>query len=397
MAGHGPGAGGAGLYEVLGLNPGATEEAIRSAVTEQRRAWRRRTSSPELEIRHEAERRMQLLDEAERTLLDPIRRRSYDAQHQSTPQQSAQHRSQPGETNWLVRAVQQMESGQHEVAVFTARHAVEADPQNPYAWSVLASASAGAGDTLNAVNAIERAISLEPEDASLHVKRGDIFTAAGEYGRALHAYRAAAGLEPRNVRYRGAVVHSLTKQGRLDAAITEAELIYQTSPDDGEARNILAQALADRATAAQHELPNGQLVIASVAQASHVESLSNRGLSVQAPDPLVNDELRRHKKRSRDARQRRLSASALRRNYRYPLGTGLIAAALLCCAPGALGDGASTQASTGLVALMIVAVLAFGAVLVMTCFEPVYRRNAQVIENIVPRRRGRGPSEPDPR
>lgn len=392
MAGHGPGAGGAGLYEVLGLNPGATEEAIRSAVTEQRRAWRRRTSSPELEIRHEAERRMQLLDEAERTLLDPARRRSYDAQHQSRPQQN-----QPAETNWLVRAVQQMEAGHHEVATFTARHAVEADPDNPYAWSVLASASAGAGDTRNAVNAIERAISLEPENASLHVKRGDIFTAAGEYDRALHAYRAAAGLEPRNVRYRGAVVHSLTKQRRLDAAIAEAEQIYQANPDDGEARNILAQALADRATAAQHELPNGQLIIASLSQASHVDSLSNRGLSVQAPDPMVNDELRRHKKRSRDARQRRLSAMALRRNYRYPLGTALIVTALLCCAPGLLGDGASTQATTGLVGLTAVAVVAFGAVLVMTCFEPVYRRNAQVIENIVPRRRGRGPGEPDPR
>jgi Tfp pilus assembly protein PilF len=391
VASHGPGAGGAGLYEVLGLNAGASEEAIRSAVTEQRRVWRRRTTSPELEIRHEAERRMHLLDQAERTLLDPARRRSYDAQFAAPAQARAQ------EKNWLVRAVQQMEDGQHEVAVFSARHAVEADPENPYAWSVLASASAGAGDAHNAVNAIERAISLEPENASLHVKRGDIFTKAGQHDRALHAYRAAAGLEPRNVQYRGAVVHSLTKQGRLDAAIAEAELIYQANPDDGEARNILAQALADRATAAQHELPNGQLIIASLSQASHVDSLSNRGLSVQAPNPMVNDELRRHKKRSRDVRQRRLSAPALRKNYRFPLGTGLIATALLCCAPGMLGDGASNQVSTALVALTILAVVAFGVVLVATCFEPVYRRNAQVIENIVPRRRGRGPGEPDPR
>lgn len=392
MASHGPGAtpgAGSGLYDLLGLAPGVSDEAIRSAVTEQRRAWRRRTASPEIEVRHEAERRMQQLDEAERTLLDPARRRAYDAKLPA--REAPPHAVRPkaaSEPNWLVRAVQQMEAGHHDVATFSARHAVEADPENPYAWAVLADAASGAADHRAAMEAIERALHLDAENAELHLKRGRIFAAAGEPDRALAAYRAAAGLDPRNMVFQRVYVGALSKHGRLDAAIAVAEGLYQSRPDDGDARVILAQAIADRAAAGLHELPDGRLLVSSLAQASYVEALSNRGLSVQAPDPVVNDELNGYREHARAARRRRFSVAALQRNFRKPLGAGIICLAAVALIP---------QFTGGVLAFLVVAaVLAvFVAVVTATCFEPAYKRSAQLLESVVPRRRARGPEEPD--
>ncbi len=397
MASHGPGAapgagGGAGLYDVLGLAPDATDEAIRSAITTQRRAWRRRTASPEIEVRHEAERRMKLLDDAERLLLDTASRRTYDEQIRQAP--APTQPTAAGE-NWLVRAVQQMEAGHHEVATFTARQAVEADPENPYAWQVLANAATGAGDHAAAINAIERAISLDTENASLHFRRGEIFLAAEDHARALTAFRSANALAPDNVLFHEGVVKALRAQGKFEAAVNQAVEFYQASPDSGEARTILAQALADRATAAHHELSDGTLVISSMAQATHIESLANRGLSVEAPDHLVNDELRRHKARSRAARRRRLSMSRLRRRYRVPAATGVFTAALMCCLPPYVSQTAASATTVTLA--VVVALAASGVALFFTCFEPAYERYARLIENTVPRRKARGPRDPDPK
>lgn len=392
MASHGPDAGSsAGLYEVLGVESGAPEGAIRAAITEQRRAWRRRTASPEIGVRHEAERRMKQLDDAERVLLDAASRRAYDEQLRTGRPVS---RPTSSDSNWLVKAAQQIESGQHEIAAFTARHAVEADPENPYAWSVLASAASGAGDLHTAMNAIEKAIGLDPENAALYFTRGTIYTAAGEHGRALASYRAASGLSTRNVQYREAVVAALQAMGQLDNAIAEAMAFYQRDPDNGDGRTMVAAAIAVRAEAAHHELPNGVLIIASLQQASYVESLANRGLSVQAPDPLVNDDLSRHRARARAARKRRLSTSALRRKWKYPAGLGLLVVAGLWCCLGGSFATSSPQGQLMLVLLSLGALAAWGAVLVATCFEPMHRQNAELILHVVPRRSGQGPDDP---
>jgi len=409
--GAAPGAGGAGLYEVLNLPPDAPDHAIRSAITEQRRTWRRRTASPEMEVRQEAERRMQQLDEAERTLLDPPRRRAYNAYLAQSPPPAPSHAStvkpgtaapptdQPrpapagpavprGAENLLVRAAQQLEAGHYEVAAITARQAVEADPKSAFAWSVLAEASANAEDAWAARDAIDHALSLDPENPTLHVTRGWILTKGNEPARALSAYRAAVRLDPGSVQYRLILVRVLLQQGRLDDAIGEAEATYQAHPDDGDARTVLAQALADRAVAAQHELPNGALIISSAPQASYVESLSNKGLSVQAPDPAVNADLTRQRDYARTAQRRRFSGAKLSQNKKYPFGLGALGAAIGCCAPSYL---TSTSAGPGL-ALAVGAVLGligFAAGLVLTCFEPQYVRNAAVVEHTVPRRKGR--------
>ncbi len=430
---------GATFYALLGLGPDAPEAAIRTAITTQRRTWRRRTTAPDINARQEAERRMQALEDAERTLLDAERRRAYDAHLRTVkgppPGQpaglppggpaGARPSGPPGarppgpvrsasgggptapaggapggppagppaeqeDRRWLVRAVEQLDKGQAEVAAFTARRAVDEDPENSYAWSVLAEAAARSSDPQIAQDAISRALVLDPESAALHAQRGWILEHAGEHERGVGAYRSAAKLAPKRPDYRVRAVKALLRADLVDDAVTEAEAAYQAFPEDGDVRSALGAALAERAVAAQHELPDGRLVISSLSQASYVLALANRGLSVHPPDPGVRVDLERQREYARKAGRRRFSMAAFRRNYRWPVGFGLLAVAGVCCGPGfaqGFSDGFRLMYYVG---LMVVLLGLAGAVL-LTCFEPIHKRNATLIENTVPRRSARGP------
>ena len=433
MVGHGPQSApqnGANLYDLLALTPEADEDAIREAIARQRRVWRRRTTAPEIVARQEAERRMQSLDEAERTLLDPVRRGSYDARlrtlasiqpgepesntgqfnsrvggrHAASSAEPAARqvaplqRQQGPDDRWLVRAIEQLDREQYDVAAFTARRAVEADPENAYAWSVFAEAATRSGDTKTARAAIDRALSLDPESAQLHAQRGWILDQAGDLRRAYSAYVSAGRLAADRPDYRVRAVLVLLRAGRVDEAVTDAEAAYQAHPDDGEIRSALGAALAERAVAAQHELPDGRLVISTPSQASYVLALANRGLSVHPPDPDVLTDLQRQRDYARRAMRRRFSTAAFRRNYKWPLGLGLLTIAVVCCAPNVFSassgsplGAAAFQLVFGVFAIAVLAGL-IGS-MAFTCFEPQFRRNAKLVEHTVPRRKGRGPGE----
>lgn len=72
-------------YEILEIEPNATEAQVREAIVQQRRSARARANHPNAEKRHESERLMQLIAEAEKHLLDQQSRAAYDANLQSAP------------------------------------------------------------------------------------------------------------------------------------------------------------------------------------------------------------------------------------------------------------------------------------------------------------------------
>lgn len=72
-------------YEILEIEPNATEAQVREAIVQKRRSARARANHPNAEKRHESERLMQLIAEAEKHLLDQQSRAAYDANLQSSP------------------------------------------------------------------------------------------------------------------------------------------------------------------------------------------------------------------------------------------------------------------------------------------------------------------------
>lgn len=76
-------------YEILEIEPNATEAQVREAIIQKRRSARARANHPNAEKRHESERLMQLIAEAEKHLLDQQSRAAYDANLQSSPKAPA--------------------------------------------------------------------------------------------------------------------------------------------------------------------------------------------------------------------------------------------------------------------------------------------------------------------
>jgi tetratricopeptide (TPR) repeat protein len=329
---------------------------------------------------------MQRLDEAQRTGAAGVHTEPNPPVQKAADETVAKPESSSGS---IARAVEQIERGQHGVAIFTARRAVSDDPDNAYAWSVLAQAASVSNDHPTALDAIERALHLDPEDARLHAQRGEVLQAAGEHDKALSAYQAAASLQADEPEYQVAVIDQMIVAGNVDAAIRAAQEAYRAQPDEGLLRNALGRALAERAELAQHELPDGQLLITTKEQAQLVESLVGRGLSVQPSDPDVYADLVRHRDYARKASRLRFSAAALKQNYKWPVGLGFIALGPMCCLWGGLKPGTDlpTKALTVLGALGGLA-LFLGAVL-RGCFQPQYAYNAVLIEKSEPRRMGR--------
>lgn len=70
-------------YKILDIESSATEEQVRSAIAHRRRTARALSSHPNAEKRHESERLMQQLAEAEKILLNPQTRVTYDADLQA--------------------------------------------------------------------------------------------------------------------------------------------------------------------------------------------------------------------------------------------------------------------------------------------------------------------------
>jgi hypothetical protein len=82
-------------YDHLSLDSDADEATIRQAITWQSATWSKRASSASaLDKRHEAERQLRLIQEARQVLLDPDRRRAYDATLLTAPALPGPHRKQ---------------------------------------------------------------------------------------------------------------------------------------------------------------------------------------------------------------------------------------------------------------------------------------------------------------
>ncbi|MGI8647489.1 MAG: hypothetical protein DLM55_03785 [Acidimicrobiales bacterium] len=398
-----------GLRKLLGLDSAAGPEELRAAIAQRRRSLRRRVISPDLAVRQEAERAMQQLDDAERGNLTETVKPQSGVRDKNSPVSpdspklvgpishgrisSAASKRQDRDDNPISRAVEQMQRGQHGVAVFTARRAVADDPDNSYAWSVLAQAASASSDHATALDAIERALHVDPEDAQLHAQRGAMLHTAAEPAKALAAYQAAASLQDDEPEYQVGIIEQLLAIGEVDRAVAHAQQAYRQSPDEEVLRTALARALGRRANLAQHELADGRLLITTAEQARQVQSLAERGLSVQPSEPTVYAELQRHRDYARKALRSRFSLAALKANYRWPLGLGFIAIAAMCCVPGALARDTDLLTRATILLGTVGGLALFGVALLRGCFQPQYARNAVLIEQSEPRRMGR-PAQP---
>ena len=123
------------LYLLLGVSRSASEDEIRAAINRELRVWSQRTNAPEIDKRQTAERKVNLLEDAEATLLDAAKRSRYDQELANQPkQQGAGGPTQDASSDAVQALVEKAEGlmriGNYPGAISQLNKAVKLDPGN---------------------------------------------------------------------------------------------------------------------------------------------------------------------------------------------------------------------------------------------------------------------------
>ncbi|MEU4191397.1 tetratricopeptide repeat protein [Kribbella sp. NPDC026611] len=233
------------FYQVLQISATADAEAIRSAVTKQRRQWVKRQTSADPERRTEAETRVREIDRAEKALLDPSARASFDRERSTQqPQQEV-----PGEStgSWLDRAREYLQADNPAAANFAAREAIGKEGNDAEAWFLRAHSSFLLGHGRDAGFEFSEAIRLRPDYALYHYGFAEAFAAQEQWKEALSEYEQALRLDPGNPEYRTAIALVHLHDDRAGTAVDMMEALVKEHPDNDVYRYYLAIALHDNA------------------------------------------------------------------------------------------------------------------------------------------------------
>lgn len=242
----------ADYYELLDVRRSATPEMIRAAITAQRRVWVRRQSSPDPARRTEAEQRVRDIDAAERTLLDPERRRAYDSKGPAP----------------------------EPVRVEPRTEATRQPPPRPTTGNV-----------------------PETGSAAFHIRRGDRLLDEGKWPLAIAEYEAARERDPESIEALEGIALAYFRSHRVNEALKVLDQALAEQPDNENVKLTMMNALYQSALA---EVGEDQR-ITSRRELSAVKSRLRRMRKVGASDrhsPMMMQHLNDILRAARKARWR---------------------------------------------------------------------------------------------
>jgi tetratricopeptide (TPR) repeat protein len=127
-----------------------------------------------------------------------------------------------------------------ELAQATFEQAVKADEKNAEAWAWLGEAYQHTGGTEAAAD-LDRALSLNPNSAVVHVLRGLYFQRVGNNREALAEFKAAVILQPNDPTLYVSIGESYSKLGEMIGALEAYQYAVSLTPDDVTYWRMLAQ------------------------------------------------------------------------------------------------------------------------------------------------------------
>ena len=123
------------------------------------------------------------------------------------------------------------------------QNAVSADAKNAEAWAWLGEARQQNGQDGN--DDLNKALSLNPNDAIVHALRGLYWKRQGNNAHALTEYLQAAQIEPDNPAWQASVGDSYTQTGDLVSALAAYQKATQLAPNDATYWRLLATFCSD--------------------------------------------------------------------------------------------------------------------------------------------------------
>jgi tetratricopeptide (TPR) repeat protein len=147
---------------------------------------------------------------------------------------------------WYEQALVESQSGKRELAVEHLRKALQLKPDFADAQNNLGANLAQLGDQQDAETAFRAALTINPYDAGTRANLGRLLAGEGDWKQAAFHLQKSVQLDPADVNAHLAYSVVLLQLQRLPEAEKEAETAVKADPKSIQARDLLAQILAQK-------------------------------------------------------------------------------------------------------------------------------------------------------
>lgn len=235
------------FYALFNIEPTASKEDIKKKLNNLQRIWLGRTNAPNLSRRQEAEKMMQVLQEAEKILLDDGRKAEYDKQFASAGENQPKEEFHVDEKASVISLIQQADEliahGRFADAIMVARRATELDGSNAHAWGVLAQANYQWNNVEDALYEYRKAIDLKPNEPQFYYDLGVIYyDDVKDVNKAMECARKCLQIDSKNFSGRYLYGFIQLHKGDFREALSVFEQLYKEAPDHFNIRKQLALA-----------------------------------------------------------------------------------------------------------------------------------------------------------
>ena len=181
-------------------------------------------------------------------------------------------------------ALQQHQAGKFAEAEQGYATVLKWNPQHEEALHLLGVLAYQQGRHRRAFELIQRAIAINPAEASYHNNLGNVLQELNQFPQAVESYQRALRIEPRYVEAHNNLANTYKKSGKLPQAVDSYRAALRIKPD-------VAQALCNLGTV-QSEMKDWEAAIQSFQQAlelapHYVEALNNLGNAYKKLDRLL--------------------------------------------------------------------------------------------------------------
>lgn len=223
-------------YQLLNISPDATEAEIKKAIRQQRAKFRRRVdSSPDIDTRSMAEKKVEQIGEAEKILTDPEKREAYDQQLESAPPDtSADQPTGSRSKDWLAVASQYYKNGDLRKAYAAAKEATDVQSNNVRAWTLRAMFASDLDNYDDADFAIDQGMGIDPKYPVLHSVAASVAYDQKKYDTAIAEYREAFLLDPTDYSDAIQISYVMADAGRRDEGYNHLKSLHEINPDNEE-------------------------------------------------------------------------------------------------------------------------------------------------------------------
>lgn len=283
------------FYDLLGISPQSDAETIRNAIKEKRRVWNAKQNHPNPTTRSHAEQTMRDLNEAERTLLNPSLRASYDRERpERLAAAAASIPTQVSADDWEERVQFFIDNDNLVAAHRTAVEAVTHAPGSAKAWTLRGQASALLERYTDAEYELAEALRLDQNDYYPVYLLGETYRMQDKWQPAMAKFDQALRLSPDNpmvITSKAAVYIAIDQASQ---AVRLMEPVVRQHPNDEIYKFHLALAYHDEALSRLPKVPGTDSHIWT--DAEHIRILRqavSKIRSLNSPDPAVREAVQR--------------------------------------------------------------------------------------------------------